>query len=1048
MILGVTGTGATNIVVRRPDNTIVQPNDPNVTRVAVSTGAIYSILSPAVGNWSVTITGTGLGMNHQYISPVAYEASVAYATSTSEVEDNESHGPSAKLEPSTAAEPVAPAMQAPEQFGIRVAGESTIHVSNFEFLELVTGGAHPGFKPLTGDPIAGRIMPVAAKLVTEGASTDSIQFRGLDGTVLQTLSLQEMTWPGDNPALPLPRETHFKEYTGDITVPNVPFQVYVTGTTNSGSQYQRVVPGVVRPQTLEIISAPVPNLHPGQSFTYDIQVKNSGAGGTFQLTAVDDLGFLAGASPTNFSLNTNETKSVKVQIDVPANAVPLSLDNLRFVVEGSSSNASATVGPFSIAEVPALRLGSFTVTPIGGDGDAFLDPGEGATLSVQLINDGTNTATNVRAGLSTSTAGAIVSQNFSDYPSIAPSANGTNLTPYVFYVPPNIACGQAIQLALTTTSEGNGSASVGEYNFSVSVGQPTFTNATRSYTGPVVAIPDNNASGVNVPLTVSGTTGQIEDLNFRIDGTTCNSTTTVGINHSFVADLIGTLRSPGGTTISLFETVDGSGDHFCKTVLDDQATNSIQNVTSANAPFTGSFRAKRALNIVRGENANGVWTLNVMDNEVTDVGSVRAFSLLFANAQYSCNAAPADTTAPSCTLTDFRPGPPASADITTQDTGTGIASIHVRTAENIDVVVPPFTPGTTMPIVVSGTLIDPNLGGVFEIESVDVAGNVSTCERAISATQPQITFRTNRDGNYELYVMNDDGSNVTRLTNTTTDEERHAWAPNGQKIAFTVVQDGANWWDILLMNPDGSNRVNLTQNTLFENYFGWSADSTKIAFESDRDGGEIGLWVMNADGTGFTRLIDTYGAEKPPAWSPNGQKIAFVSYANSVNNKPDIWLINPDGSGAVNLTQTAATESIPVWSPDGTKILFGRRSSNLVPFDIYVMNADGSAVQFLATGSTLADYQWSPDGTKIAFLSNRDGNFEIYVMNANGTNQVRLTNDPAFDSGPLWSADGQRILFHTQRTGNPEIFMMNADGSNQVNLTNNAATDGSGRWRP
>jgi subtilisin-like proprotein convertase family protein len=404
------------------------------------------------------------------------------------------------------------------------------------------------------------------------------------------------------------------------------------------------------------------------------------------------------------------------------------------VVEGTSSSASATVGPFSIAEVPALRLGAFTVTPIGGDGDGFLDPGEGATLSVQLINDGTNTATNVRAGLSTSTAGVVVSENFSEYLDIAPSANRTNVTPYVFYVPPNFGCGQTIQLALVATGEGNGSASVGEYNFSVSVGQPTFSNATASYTGPAVTIPDENTAGVNVPLTVSGVTGQIEDLNFRIDGTTCNSTTTVGINHTFVSDLSATVRSPAGTARNLFQFVGGGGDNFCQTVLDDQAATSIQSVTSANAPFTGTFRPNRVLSLFRGENPNGVWTFNVMDNVATDVGSVRAFSLLFTIAQYSCNAAPADTTAPSCTPTDFRPGPPASADLTTQDTGTGIASIHVRNTENVDVLVPPFTAGTTTPIVVSGTLIDPNLDGFFEIETVDVAGNISTCSRTITVS--------------------------------------------------------------------------------------------------------------------------------------------------------------------------------------------------------------------------------------------------------------------------------------------------------------------------
>jgi subtilisin-like proprotein convertase family protein len=390
------------------------------------------------------------------------------------------------------------------------------------------------------------------------------------------------------------------------------------------------------------------------------------------------------------------------------------------------------VGPFIVSEVPALRLGSFTVTPIGGDGDAFLDPGEGATLSVQLINDGTSTATSIRAGLSTSTAGVVVSQPGSDYPDIAPSANATNLIPFVFYAPPNMACSEAIQLALTVTSEGNGPASQGQYNFSVSLGQQSSSNSSQSYTGPPVTIPDDNLTGVNVNLTVSGTTGTIDDLNFRIDGTTCNSTTTVGLNHTFVSDLIATLRSPGGTTVSLLEFVGGSGDNFCNTVLDDQATNLIQNVTSANAPFTGSFKPKQALTSFRGENANGVWTLNVSDHAATDIGSVRAFTLLLSNIQSSCNAAPADATAPSCTPTDFRPGPPASADITTQDTGTGLADINIRSADNVNVVVPPFTPGSTAPVVITGTLIDPNVAGSFEIESVDVAGNVSSCSRTVT----------------------------------------------------------------------------------------------------------------------------------------------------------------------------------------------------------------------------------------------------------------------------------------------------------------------------
>jgi Tol biopolymer transport system component/subtilisin-like proprotein convertase family protein len=1046
LILGVTGTGATNIVVRRPDNTIVQPNDPNISRVALSTGVIYSILNPAVGNWSITITGTGLGENHPYTSPVAYEASLEYATAR-DTEDNQS-GPSAKLEPTAVAETSA-ALQSPEQFSIRVAGESTIDVSSFEFLEPIEDAPHPAFRTLTGSPIAGKTIPATAKLVADGSNTANVQFRALDGTVLQTLSLQEIPWPGDDPELLIPRETHFKEYIDDITVPNVPFQVYVTGLDNNGNPYQRLVPGIVRPQTVEIISPPVPNLHPGQSIAYNIQVKNSGPADTYVLSAVDDLNFLTGVAPTNFTLNTNETKIVKVVLDVPANAVPFSLDHLRFTVEGANSSTSASVGPFVVSELPALRLGSFTVTPIGGDGDAFLDPGEGATLSVQLVNNGASTATGIHASLSTSTSGVVVSQPSSDYSNIAPSANGTNLTPFVFYLPPNIGCGQTIQLTLSTSSEGNGSASQGEDNFTVSIGQPTFGSATVSYTGSAVSIPDSDAAGVNVPLTVSGVTGQIEDINFRIDGTTCNSTTTVGINHTYVSDLSATLISAAGTGRNMFELITNGfgGENFCQTVLDDQATTSIQDLVSTDAPFTGTFKPNKSLSIYRGENPNGTWNLHVSDTVAFDEGSVRAFSLIFSTAQYSCSAAPADTTAPSCTPTDFRPGPPASADITTQDLGTGLAAIRVTVADNVNVVVPSFTPGTTTPIVVSGTLIDPNVEGVFEIESVDVAGNRSTCERVIPAAPPKILFRTNRDGNYQLYVMNQDGTSPTRLTDPTLYHQSFSWSPNGQKIAFSVDVVGSNSWDIFVMDANGSNRVNITHDIKYQDTFGWSPDSTKLAFETDRDG-PYALWWMNIDGTGLTRLTNTGGAERAPAWSPNGQKIAFLSYINSVNSKLDIWSINPDATGLVNLTQSSQSESAPIWKPDGSKILFGRRSSNTVPYDLYIMNPDGSGLQFLGVGATLPGYVWSADGSKILFTSSRDGNFEIYMMNADGSNQVRLTNNSAWDSNAEWAADGQHIIFHSFRTGNWEVYVMNADGSNVVNLTNNSAFDGPGLSQP
>jgi Tol biopolymer transport system component len=116
--------------------------------------------------------------------------------------------------------------------------------------------------------------------------------------------------------------------------------------------------------------------------------------------------------------------------------------------------------------------------------------------------------------------------------------------------------------------------------------------------------------------------------------------------------------------------------------------------------------------------------------------------------------------------------------------------------------------------------------------------------------------------------------------------------------------------------------------------------------------------------------------------------------------------------------------------------------------EIYVMNPNGTN-QTRLTNNPADDSQssWSLDRSKIAFATNRDGNYEIYVMNADGTNPTRLTNHPATDYGPSWSPDGSKIAFTGTRDGNGEIYIMNANGSNPVNLTNNSADDFNPAWR-
>jgi len=117
--------------------------------------------------------------------------------------------------------------------------------------------------------------------------------------------------------------------------------------------------------------------------------------------------------------------------------------------------------------------------------------------------------------------------------------------------------------------------------------------------------------------------------------------------------------------------------------------------------------------------------------------------------------------------------------------------------------------------------------------------------------------------------------------------------------------------------------------------------------------------------------------------------------------------------------------------------------------EIWVMDADGTGQRRLTVGPGWANNEspdWSPDGSKIAFDSDRDGHRQIYVMNADGTGQTNLSNSPAYDESPSWSPDGAEITFQSNRDGNWEIYVMNADGTGQANLTNNAADDLAPDW--
>jgi Tol biopolymer transport system component len=260
----------------------------------------------------------------------------------------------------------------------------------------------------------------------------------------------------------------------------------------------------------------------------------------------------------------------------------------------------------------------------------------------------------------------------------------------------------------------------------------------------------------------------------------------------------------------------------------------------------------------------------------------------------------------------------------------------------------------------------------------------------------RIAFQSLRNGNDDIYVMNADGSGLTRLTEDPGADWDPNWSPDGKRIAFASNRDGN--WEIYVMNADGTGQANLTNHAAQEDmYLDWSPDGTRIVFYSNRDN-KRDIYVMNADGSGVTQLTSDPGLDYYPNWSPDGRRIAFTS---DRDGNQEIYLMNVDGSGVTRLTNDPADDWLPAWSPDGKRIAFN--SSRDGNQEIYAMSADGSDVVRL-TSNGADDYAaaWSPDGMCIAFHSYRDSDGEIYVMNADGTGQTNLTQNPARDTSPDW----------------------------------------------
>jgi TolB protein len=261
-------------------------------------------------------------------------------------------------------------------------------------------------------------------------------------------------------------------------------------------------------------------------------------------------------------------------------------------------------------------------------------------------------------------------------------------------------------------------------------------------------------------------------------------------------------------------------------------------------------------------------------------------------------------------------------------------------------------------------------------------------------------------------------------------------------------------WRIYVMNADGSEVTPLSPEGVDDTAPTWSPDGQKIAFVSQRDGNRE-IYVMDANGENVVNLSRHPADDWTPSWSPDGSQLAFSSIRTGgweIYVLDTACVSNPE-TCPDSLTQVTADDNaniLPVWSPDGNRFVFNSKASG--NWDVYTMTIDGSEVRQVTTHpeNDLAP-TWSPDSSQIAFETNRDGNVELYVIDANGTGPARnITNlSLANDHGPVWSPDGQQLLFYSNREGNWDIFSTTLDGQTVVNLTQTASRDEqTPAWRP
>ncbi len=272
--------------------------------------------------------------------------------------------------------------------------------------------------------------------------------------------------------------------------------------------------------------------------------------------------------------------------------------------------------------------------------------------------------------------------------------------------------------------------------------------------------------------------------------------------------------------------------------------------------------------------------------------------------------------------------------------------------------------------------------------------------------QTKIAFTSQKGGSKEIYVMDYDGGDVRTVTANGGLNKFPEWSPDNSKLVFVTNLRSSSVWQIWIQDLSGGRAV-VSAPSSYASSPSFSPDGNRIAFSSrSRSAVDSDIFVSGLDGGGLRNLTNHRGIDTSPTWSPTGQQIAFISDRSGT---PQLWAMDADGANVRRLVNEGGHCDSPSWSPDGRFILYSWQAPHQYKHDIFILEvATGRIFQLTSGRGSSEAPSWSPDGRHIVFQSDRSGENQVFIMNADGKNLKQLTAY-GINGSPSWSS-----YFHNQ----------------------------------